>query len=194
LNKIKEENSLQEHDYKKENFYFKDQITEVPKITSKTLVEFSGCNLKIKEKEPVEEDGFYPLIRNYPNGSEDYYLKLESKKIRSKVKVLFIKKNIFCNNIFNLFKSLNCIDEKNYELIITTKNKVLNPNKVPVIFINCEPNGFLDKNKMFYFYNKTNLYKKYKYCLQTNNIKHMYRKNSFEIIEFICKLKKEKLL
>jgi hypothetical protein len=174
----------------KESFYFNKKENPVKSQKLKEFVKF-----EIKQKTNCEtKDNLYPLFRNYPNGSDEYYLKLGSKELKNKIKVLFIGNKIFNRKIYSFLKNNNCLEENNYNYIITTNaEKALSiDSEVPIIFLNCEPKGFLNKKRMFYFYDNLNLFKRLRYSLNSNKINFMYRKNCFDVVEFLYKINQEK--
>lgn len=185
------QNRLQTAYEEKESF---NSIKKESLIKSQNLKDFVKSKIiKDLNKCEVNQD-LYPLFRNYPNGSDDYYLKLGSKKIEKQVKVLFIGNKIFNRKIYSFFKKNNCLDEKNYDFIITTnleKAKKIS-SRAPIVLINCRPDGFIDKKRTFYFYDNLNLFKTVRHTLFGNKIKCMYRKNCIEVLEFLYKIKKEK--
>lgn len=183
-----DEKILQEISLKQEiNLKDSNKKNYTPKQISKQYEFFSTVS-------ETQEEKIYPLFRNYPNGSKDYYLRIKSLEIKKnkKIKILFLK-GFFENKYFNYLKSLNLLDDKNYNFIVTTNlEKALKiKSKVPIICINCTPEGFLDK-RVFYFYTNQKLYKENKYCLNSNKIKHLYRKKFYDIIDVLSGFQMEK--
>jgi hypothetical protein len=180
LDILENKNNYTHKKNEEQTFYDNLKKSSFQKTTSKLI----QSNLNFKSEK------LYPLFRNYPNGSEDYYLKLNCRK--NKIKVLFFSKNIFNYKIYNYLESKNYISEKKFDLIVTTHPEKAKRIKTeaPIVFINCKPEGFIDKNRMYYFYNKTKLLNELKSFLIIHEIKYMYRKNLFDIVEFFYKITK----
>lgn len=156
------------------------------------------------QQEDEEQNIVYPLFRNYPNGTPDYYLKLKSTKFsnwKNELRILFIDKTIMGDKYYKLLKNLGCKIVKqssqnkvsNYNLIISNDaNKTSElMTDVNTIYINCVPRLFDKKNSLFYFDNKKQL-EKYSYYLYSNEVQYLYRKNSTDFIDAISKIKETK--
>jgi len=189
IQQINEASNFVEKEVRSEKSLIKNQTKKDEiKNDEQTIVSYSSQ----KTKDTVKGE-LYPLFKNYPNGTSDYYLKLKSLKIRKNLKVFFAG-NLFSYKYFNFFNSINCINNKEYDVIITTnleKALKIKSNK-PIICINCKPQGFINKERVFYFYDNKKLFEEMEYFLHSNKIKHLYRENSSDILEAVAKVQLEK--
>jgi len=160
------------------------------------LIEEKEKEFLVEEK---EDNNVYPLFKNYPNGTSDYYLKLKSMKFstwKKEIRILFLDKTIIGDKYFNLLKNLNCKISKqkeliNYNLIITNDEDKASQlmTETPIIYINCKPTNLTSKkNAVFYFDNKKQ-YEKYSFYCHANEIECIYRKNSSDFLDAISKIK-----
>lgn len=158
----------------------------------------------IENKEDEDKETIYPLFRNYPNGTPDYYLKLKSIKFASwknDLRILFIDKTIMGDKYYNLLKKLGCkiLKQKkydrnlisNYNLIISNCSSVDEFGETPIIYVNCKPISCPSKRSLFYFDDKK-LHKKYSYYFYSHKIQNLYREKTSDFIDAISKIKEVK--
>lgn len=160
------------------------------------------ATVKVEEE---DDQKIYPLFRNYPNGTADYYLKLKSidfKNWKNEFRIAFIDKTILGDKYYNLLKRLGFKvlkqnfhnkEIKNYNLIVSNNKEYVSKlmTTLPIIYINCRPGRHIDvdkRNNLFYYDNEKE-YKKYKYYFYANDVQCIYRKNVTDFIDAVSKIK-----
>lgn len=148
-----------------------------------------------------DDDKIYPLFRNYPNGTNDYYLRLKSNdfsKWKNQLRILFIDKTVFGDKYYKLLEVLGCKIIKhgkhqahNYNLIISNDEDKVSELMcdTPVIYINCKPKSYVNKNNVLFYYDNKKQYKKYNYYFYANEMQHIYREKTADFIDAISKIK-----